>query len=108
MLFEIANAPDVAVVRCSGRIVQGDGTDRLLRAVMVQEGRHIEIDLSGVSEIDAGGLGVLVALERWARRNERTLQFVNPPQRVRRALEATRLDSVLQVRPSSRGRGEAA
>ncbi len=108
MLLEILNAPGIAVVRCSGRIVQGDGTADLLWAVMSQESHHIQIDLSGVNAIDAGGLGILVALEHWARHGDRTIELVNPSKRVREALEITGLGSVLQVRPALQGHGEAA
>jgi anti-anti-sigma factor len=90
--FEIHNSPHVVVLRCTGRIVQGDGADALLRAVMSQDSRHVQIDLSGVNAIDAGGLGVLVALERWARDGNRTIQLINPSKRVREALEATGLN----------------
>jgi len=108
VLFEIHNAAQVTVVRCSGRIVRGDGTDDLLRAVMSQDSLHIQIDLSRINAIDAGGLGVLVALERWARDGNRTIQLINPSKRVREALETTGLSSVLQVGPTVRSRGDAA
>jgi anti-anti-sigma factor len=110
VLFEIHHAPHAVVVRCSGRIVRGDGADDLLRAVMSQDGRHLEIDLSAVSAIDAGGLGVLAGLERWARETNRSIQLINPSKRVREALEATSLSSVLQIcpAPARKGRHTAA
>ncbi len=108
MLLEIHNAPDVALVRCSGRLVHGDGTDDLLRAVMSQKSRHIQIDLSRVNAIDAGGLGVLVALECWARRSSRTIEVIDPSKRVREVLDVTGLSSVLRVRPAIRSNGKAA
>src|SRR5512135_1138888 len=92
--LEVQNSSEIMVVRCSGRIVQGSGTDELLRAVMSQDCRHIQIDLSRVKAIDAGGLGVLVTLERWARDGNRKIQLLNPSKRVRDALETTRLSSV--------------
>jgi anti-anti-sigma factor len=107
VLFEIQKDADITLVRCSGRIVQGDGAADLLRAVMAQESRRIQIDLSRVNSIDAGGLGVLARLARWAKDGERSIQLVNPSKRVRAALESTRLNSVLQV-SSIRTRGEAA
>ena len=103
MLFDIHNAPESTVVRCSGRIVQGDGADDLLRTVMAQESRQIQIDLSRVSAIDAGGLGALVALQAWARHTRRAIQLISPSRHVRKALETTGLTSVFQVRPSTRG-----
>ncbi len=107
MPFEIHNAADITLVLCSGRIVQGDGANDLLRAVMSQHSRQIQIDLSRVHAIDAGGLGVLVRLARWAREENRSIELINPSRRVRAALETTRLNSVLPVR-TIRSRGEAA
>lgn len=104
--LEVQALPHLAVLRCSGRIVHGDGADDLLRAVMSQSAPQIQIDLSEVELIDAAGLGALVAVERWAEEQRRSIQLVHPSDHVRGLLEATRLNSVLQVR--SEPRGEAA
>ena len=100
LTLEIQNHPQLAVLRCSGRILRGDGADELLRAAMSQDKRHLQIELSGVESIDAGGLGVLAALEQWAKDGDRTLELINPTQRVREALQTTKLSSVLQVWPA--------
>ena len=97
LTLELRNSPHGPVLCCSGRIVHGDGADTLLRAVMSQDKRHIQLDLSAVKAIDAGGLGVLASLEQWARDTNRTIQLINPSQQVREALEATHLSSVLRV-----------
>ncbi len=106
--LQIQNSSEITVVRCSGRLVQGNGTDELLRAVMSQDSRHIQIDLSSVKAIDAGGLGVLVLLERWAKGGNRKIQLVNPSKQVRETLETTGLSSVLHVYPAQQGRHQAA
>jgi anti-anti-sigma factor len=98
VLYKIHTSQDATVVRCSGRMVQGDGPDGLLRAVMSQDCRSIQVDLSKVSCIDANGLGALAALETWARKGDRHIVLLNPSERCREALEKTRLISVLQVR----------
>jgi anti-anti-sigma factor len=108
LTLEIQNHPRLAVLRCSGRIVHGDGADDLLRAAMSQDERNLQIDLSGVESIDAGGLGVLAALEKWAKDGNRTIEFINPSMRVRQALEATKLGSVLQVWPAIQDREDVA
>lgn len=108
LTLEVQNHPHVTVLRCSGRIVRGDGADALLRAVMSQDKRHLQIDLSGVDAIDAAGLGVLAALEKWAKDGNRTIQLANPSKRVREAMEATKLSSVLQVCPAIRDCDDAA
>lgn len=106
--LEIHHSPQAAVLRCSGRIVHGDGADDLLRAVMSQDKPHIQIDLSGVNAIDARGLGVLVALERWARATDRKIQLTNATTRVREVLESTGLNTVLQVGLAGRNCDDAA
>lgn len=100
MTIDIQDSQEATVLRCSGRIVHGDGADTLLRAVMSQDKRHLQIDLSQVDTIDAGGLGVLAALGQWAQDGNRTIQLMNPSKRVRKALETTNLSSVLQVCPA--------
>lgn len=99
LVLELQNFPDTTVVRCSGRIVRGNAADALLRTVMSREGkRHFQIDLTGVTAIDAGGLGVLVVIERWAGDTDRTIQLINPTSIVREALDATHLSAVLNIR----------
>lgn len=93
----IQNRPDVTVLRCSGRILYGDGADTLLRTVMAQDRRNLQIDLVDVDGIDASGLGALVALERWAIDGNRTLHLTNLSKRVADAIETTRLTSVLPI-----------
>ena len=108
LTLEIQNHTHHAVLRCSGRIVHGDGADDLLRAAMSLDKSHLQIDLSGVESIDAGGLGVLAALEKWAKDGNRTIELLNPSMRVREALETTKLSSVLQVWPVIQDREDVA
>jgi anti-anti-sigma factor len=108
LTLEIQNHTHLAVLRCSGRIVHGDGADDLLRAAMSQDKRHLQIDLGGVESIDAGGLGVLAALEQWAKDGNRTIELINPSMRVRQALEETKLSSVLRVWPAIQDREDVA
>ena len=105
---EVQHDPHVTVLRCSGRIVRGDGADDLLRTVTSQNKRQVQIDLSRVEIIDAGGLGVLAALEKWAKDGNRTIQVINPTKRVREALETTKLISVLQICSAIRDCDDAA
>jgi hypothetical protein len=52
----------VVTVRCQGRLVRGQET-ALLCAVVQQHGPDIILDLSGVTAIDAAGIGALVSLQ---------------------------------------------
>ena len=101
MVLKLEHHPDLTVVRCSGRILRGDGADGLLQVVMSQEKRNLQIDLTNVDAIDGSGLGALATLEKWAAEHSRTLQVVNPTGIVREAIEATHLDCVLQVPASA-------
>jgi ABC-type transporter Mla MlaB component len=58
----IESARGVVTVRCRGRLVRGQET-ALLCAVVQQHGRDIILDLSGVTAIDAAGIGALVSLQ---------------------------------------------
>ena len=95
LTLEFQHQPHANILRCSGRILHGDGAETLRYAVMSQEVRYIELDLSNVDAIDASGLGTLVGLENWARQNDKTIQITNASRRVLDAIEITRLTPVL-------------
>lgn len=88
---------DTAVVTCNGAILAGEGALRLREGVMALSQRHILLDLSAVSGIDAGGLGALVYLEQWARNRGADLLLLNVPGFVMEVLELTHLDMVLRI-----------
>ena len=61
------NRGNDALLRCSGRIVAGEETWNLYNAIVaLQDKQIIVLDLTGISRIDAGGLGILVASKLWA------------------------------------------
>jgi anti-anti-sigma regulatory factor len=51
----------------------------------------VVLDLSDVSAIEGGGLGMLVFLQRWARDHDIRLKLFNPCQSVRDRLEHAHL-----------------
>ena len=70
---------DVAVVECRGRIVQSNSAFALRDVVMLQDDvRIILLDLSGVSSIEGGGLGMLMFLQRWAYDHDIRFKLFNP------------------------------
>ena len=79
-------------VRCQGRLVRGQET-AMLCAVIQHRGRDIILDLSGVTAIDAAGIGALVSL----RAAGTHLRLVAPSLAVRQVLRLTRLDSVFEI-----------
>jgi anti-anti-sigma regulatory factor len=79
---------DVAVVECNGRIVRSDSAFALRDMVMSQkDARTIVLDLSGVSAVEGGGLGMLMFLERWAYDHDIRFKLFNPKRSVRERLE---------------------
>lgn len=89
---------DVAVVRCNGRIVRGEGIRTLRNAVVSEtDTRIVVLDLSEVESLDAGGLTALLSLHHWTRSHAIQLKLVNPSHFVREVLERTRLDHVFNI-----------
>jgi anti-anti-sigma factor len=96
--YQFERIEDVAVVRCSGRMVRGAALDGFRRRIeQLDRLRVVVLDLSEVQQIDAGGLGTLLLVRRWAYRNSTLLNLVDPPVFFRRMLEATHLSSVFQI-----------
>ena len=86
------------IFRCSGRIVAGQEAWKLYNDVITQQGKRvIVLDLAGVSRMDAGGLGVLASLERWARGAGVRLQLV-PSKPVEELLYMAGLRPVFEIR----------
>ena len=84
----IENIGDMAVIECEGRIVQSEDAFKLREAVNLQaDTLTIVLDLSEVSAIAGGGLGMLVFLQRWAQDHDIRLKLFNPRQSVRNTLE---------------------
>jgi anti-anti-sigma factor len=85
----------VVTVRCYGRLVYGRES-ALFCAAGSRHGRDIIVNLSGVTAIDAAGIGVLVSLQVTGIR----LTLVDPSLTVRQVLRLTNLDSVFVVSES--------
>jgi anti-anti-sigma regulatory factor len=84
----IENIGEMAVIECEGRIVRSEAAFELRKAVILQsDARIIVLDLSEVSAIEGGGLGMLVFLQRWADDHDIRLKLFNPRQSVRNRLE---------------------
>lgn len=88
----IQNVGNRTVLRCVGRIVQGQETTILCAAVR-QLGRDITLDLSGVDAIDAAGVGALVSLQAAGI----YLRLMSPSRHVCEILRLTRLDSIFEI-----------
>ncbi|MFY9558634.1 MAG: STAS domain-containing protein [Terriglobales bacterium] len=96
--FQVERQHDVAVVRCSGRLVRGKALDEFRRGIeRLEHVRVLVVDLSEIEQLDAGGLGTLLLVRRWARLNAVQMKLVNPSAFVLRVLEATRLTAVFEI-----------
>ena len=98
LTIDVEKSGDVAVVRCSGRIVRGEAI-RTLRSAVVAEGntRIVVLDLSEVKTIDAGGLTALVSLHDWTGNRGIQLKLVNPSHFVNEMLQRTGLNHVFEI-----------
>ena len=96
--WQIEQLHDIAVVRCSGRLVRGIPLDDFQsRLERLDTARIMVLDLCGVEQVDAGGIGVLLELRRWARQHSAQVKVVNPSPFVRRVLDATHLSSIFEI-----------
>jgi anti-anti-sigma factor len=98
LTYQIDCLQDVAIVGCSGRMVRGAALDEFRgRLERLEHLRVLVLDLSNVEQMDAGGLGVLLLLRRWALQQKVQLKLVNPSPFVCRVLDATHLNSVFEI-----------
>jgi len=97
-LIDVEKTEDVAVVRCSGRIVRGEAIHTLKHTVISErDTRIVVLDLSEVETVDAGGLAALVSLHHWTCTRGIQLKLVNPSHFVREMLQRTGLDKVFEI-----------
>ncbi len=96
--YHVECLQDVAIVNCSGRMVRGSALDELRRRIeQLERVRVLVLDVSEVEQLDAGGLGTLLLMRRWAMQKNAKLKLVNPPLFFRRILDATHLASVFEI-----------
>jgi anti-sigma B factor antagonist len=90
---------DIVVVDCAGRIVFGEESADLRDTVkmVITQSKRIVLNLSGVSYIDSGGLGTLVALYTTARNSGGSIKLANLTPRVGDLLQVTKLVTIFDV-----------
>lgn len=96
--LETRNRGGVIVVHCQGRIVYRDEAAEFARVVgeVMEHGRKVVLDLSGVSAMDSAGIGELVLVQNRARQKNVEVKC-GASAVVRMLLEITNLDSVMDV-----------
>ena len=96
-----AGVPDeIGVIAVTGEltIASGYGLPVEVSEMLLREGlRRIVIDLDAVEFIDSSGLGLLLNVQRRVDRAGARLAIVEPPERVRRVFEITRLDQQMTL-----------
>jgi anti-anti-sigma regulatory factor len=93
----IANSGNRAILRCSGRIVAGQERALLDAVESLKPGRVVVLDLTGVSGIDARGLGALLAVKQWAALGAGVKLQLIPSRAVQELLDLTRLSSEFEL-----------
>jgi len=95
--IDVRTFGNVAVVSLQGQIVNGE-TEILREFVQsLSEVRVIKLDLARVTTVDAGGLGVMLALREQVESKGIRYELMNVPKQVSRVLELARLDSVFRI-----------
>lgn len=98
LTINVEKIGDLAVVKCSGRVVRGQEVHALRTAVIAEKQSHIIVlDLTGVQSLDAGGLNTLVSLHTWATSRGVHFKVANPSPFVHQMLRRTQLDRVLDI-----------
>jgi anti-sigma B factor antagonist len=89
----------ILVVNCDGRIVFGEESAELRDTVkrLLTQSNRIVLNLAGVTYIDSGGLGTLVALYTTAHNVGGAVKLSNLTQRVGDLLQVTKLLTVFEV-----------
>lgn len=93
------------VIGAFGRLVLGHGARWGDWSPFIEEATRgaVYVDLSGITQLDAAGIGLLVRVARNVRRQGRDFCLGAAPPRVRRMLALTRLDEPLATDCRFRG-----
>ena len=88
---------DLVSLRVSGRLIDARQVTPNWEACLERlGGTEIRLDMGGVTEIDARGLGMIAELTREARRRGGRVAVVKASPRVQKLLKLTHLDSLLE------------
>jgi anti-anti-sigma factor len=96
--LEIDRAPDVAVVRCRGRLISG-AHDLFYAEIrqLIPASRRIVLDLTDLAQMDSMGLGTLVRLYVSAKSAGCDLELINIGKKIREMLAITKVLSALTI-----------
>jgi anti-sigma B factor antagonist len=97
--LHVTRRPNLAVIRCQGRIVFGQDVDELRLTVLslLKETNHLILQLAGIEQIDSEGLAALVGLFISARNRGGELKLAELSPKSRELMRVTRLDEVFDT-----------
>lgn len=90
---------EITILDCTGRIVVRREAEFLFDAAAfaIERSRSVLLNLSGVSAVDVGGLGILVLLHRFAETFSCNLKLCNANPQVAEIVALTGLRQVLKL-----------
>lgn len=93
---------EVIVVKCTGRIIEGQESTTLEQHVtrLLPDDPHIVLDLAAVEFVDSGGVGLLVRLLNRTRAAHGDLKLCAIPPRIQKVLQLTRLSAEFDAHDS--------
>src|ERR1700685_2614694 len=96
--LSVRTVDGIAIVDCNGRIVFGEESADLRDTVrmVIAQSKRVVLNLAGVSYIDSGGLGTLVALYATAQNAGGSVKLANLTPRVDDVLQVTKLVTVFE------------
>ena len=89
---------DVIIVDCAGRIIMGDETALLRHQVkdLLNESRHLVLNLSDINYLDSSGIGTLVGLHSSAAKMGGQIKLAGLTGRVKDVLQIAKLASIFE------------
>jgi anti-sigma B factor antagonist len=99
LTLTIRTVQGILVVNCDGRIVFGEESAELRDTVkkLLTQSNQLVLNLGGISYIDSGGLGTLVALYTTAYNAGGAIKLSNLTPRVGDLLQVTKLVTIFEV-----------
>ena len=94
---EVSRTENMALLRCTGRIVAGKEAESLERIALKQDASQLVLDLSAITSIDARGLGVLTSICLQAREQKVDFVLLNPSAAVLSLISLMKLDTAIPV-----------
>lgn len=99
MQIHITRTRGVTVLRCDGRLVLGHAATKLRRVATraLAECQVVTLDLAGIRQMDAHGIGVLILLYHSSRNHGSTLLLTRVSDRVHRLLDLSGLFAIIPL-----------